>query len=267
MVDITIDVIDRGTFRADLNFMVEGAVLAGLANQNPDIDFVEFPVYNLVIDHPDATILWDTGIHHESGEGHWPDWMFDAFPAEDAADHRLDDDLEDNGWSIDDIDCVAMTHLHVDHSGGLGFFDGTDVPIYVHEDEIKYAYYSMVTDEASDAYLLDDLHLDLDWEIIHRDRTELFEGIEFIRSPGHTPGLLSTKVELDDGNTVIFTGDEVYMSANYYEEQPLGAGLLWDKQKWFDSLHTLKELERRHNAEMVFGHPPDQIDEIRSGWS
>lgn len=38
-----------------------------------------------------------------------------------------------------------MGHLHLDHGGGLEYFYGTDVPIYVHELEIKHAFYSVAT--------------------------------------------------------------------------------------------------------------------------
>lgn len=266
MVDITIDFVDRGSFRADLNYMVEGAVMATKDEHDPSQEFVEFPVYNLVIDHPDRTILWDTGIHHEAGEGHWPEGMYAAFPAEDASDHPLDEDLARAGWEIDDIDYVVMSHLHVDHTGGLHFFDGTDTPIIVHEDDLTFAYYSAVSGKGGVGYLLEDIHLDLNWRVIHNHHTQLFEDIEFIHSPGHSPGLLSTMIHLDNGQTVIFTGDEAYMARNYENEEPLGAGLLWDRQDWMTSLYHLKDLERRHDAEMVFGHPPGQIDDIRDGW-
>lgn len=38
-----------------------------------------------------------------------------------------------------------MGHLHLDHAGGLENFAGTDVPIYVHEAELKHAFYSIAS--------------------------------------------------------------------------------------------------------------------------
>lgn len=266
MTDITIDVIDRGSFSADLNYMVEGAVMAANDDRNPTQEFIDFPVYNLVIDHPEATILWDTGIHHECADGAWPDWMYNAFPAPNAAEHRLDDDLAANGWRIDDIDYVFQSHLHVDHTGGLEFFADTDTPILVHEEELKYAYYSAVSNAGSVSYLLSDIHHDLNWQVLHGNSVQLFEDIEWLFTPGHSPGLLSTIVHLDDGHSIIFTSDESYTETNYVDEVPLGAGLLWNKQIWLENLHFLKDLERRYDAEVVFGHDPDQFAEIEDGW-
>ncbi|MFB6155455.1 MAG: N-acyl homoserine lactonase family protein [Haloferacaceae archaeon] len=266
MVNATVDVLDRGTLECDYNYMMEGHVLGTKANQNPEVDYSEIPVWNLVIDHPEGTILWDTGSHHEALDGHWPEGLKQAFYPYDVREHRLDDDLEAAGYSIDDIDYVFQTHLHLDHAGGLEFFDGTDVPVFVHEEELKFAYYSAKTDEGSGAYILDDFDHDLNWHVLHRDRETHFEDVEFVRLPGHTPGLTGTMIHLDGEGTVVFTGDQVYMGPNYEEDVPLGANLLWGKTEWYESLRRVRELERAHDAQVVYGHDPDQFEEIRGGW-
>lgn len=265
MVDATIDVIDRGGLRADLNYLIEGNTLGSHDEPNPDTDYVEFPVYNLVIDHPEATILWDTGNHEDALDGHWPEGLKQAFYPYDADEHTLEGDLEDAGYGLDDIDCVFQTHLHLDHAGGLHHFDGTDVPVFVHKREIEFAYYSAKTDEGSAAYVLGDFDHDLNWRVLHRDRETHFEDVEFVRLPGHTPGLTGTMVHLE-GGTVIFAGDEIYQDVNYEDEVPLGAGLLWSQRHWFESLQEIKELQRRHDAEVVYGHDPEQYEAL-SGWS
>jgi N-acyl homoserine lactone hydrolase len=265
MIDATIDVVDRGSLKCDQNYMIEGQTLGTYDEPNPETDYTEIPVWNLVIDHPEGTILWDTGSHHGALDGHWPEGLSQAFYPHDAHEHWLDDDLEAAGYSIDDIDAVFQTHLHLDHAGGLEFFDGTDVPVFVHEEELKFAYYSAKTDEGSAAYILEDFDHDLNWQVVHRDRERHFEGVEFVRFPGHTPGLMGTVIHLDSG-TVVFTGDQVYQSTNYEDEAPLGAGLLWGKTEWFDSLQRIKSIERRHDAEIVYGHGPAQFEAIRDGW-
>ena len=129
MVDATIDFIDRGVLEADLNYLVEGNTLGTHDEPNPNTDYAEIPVPNFVIDHPKGTILRDTGSHHEAGEGHWPEGLVQAFYPKDAHEHRLNDDLEEAGYSIEEIDCVFQSHLHLGHAGGLEFFDGSDTPI------------------------------------------------------------------------------------------------------------------------------------------
>ncbi|GAB7092619.1 N-acyl homoserine lactonase family protein [Halorubrum luteum] len=266
MVNAEIHVIDRGGLYCDMNYMMEANTIATYDEQNPDIEYGEIPVWNLVIDHPEATILWDTGSHHEAADGHWPAGLTQAFYPHDASEHRLDDDLEAAGYSIDDIDAVFQSHLHLDHAGGLEFFDGTDVPVYVHEKEMKFAYYSAKTAEGSSAYVLDDFDHDLNWQILHDDCEEQFEDLEFVRFPGHTPGLTGSVIHLDDDGTVVFTGDQVYMDENYQDEVPLGGPLMWGKTEWRDSLQRIRSYERRHDAEVVFGHDPEQFEAIQPGW-
>ena len=264
MVDATITAVGRGHIRADMNFIVEGHTMGSAVEPNPETPMGEAPVYNLVIDHPEATILWDTGSHPDAGNGHWPEELYAAFEHYDADEHHLDDDLEAAGYAIGDIDCVLQTHLHLDHAGGLQHFAGTDVPIFVHEEELKFAYYSAKSPKGSTAYVAEDFDHDLDWRVLHGERETHFEDVEFLHLPGHTPGVVGTMVHLD-GETVIFTGDETYLRPNYDEDHPLGPGLLWSKRHWFDSLQRVKDLERRHDAQVFCGHDPGDFERLQNG--
>ncbi|WP_336345792.1 N-acyl homoserine lactonase family protein [Halalkalicoccus ordinarius] len=258
MVDLELTPVERGHIRTDVNHIIEGYRMGSASEPNPETPMDEGPVYNLVIEHPEATILWDTGSHPEAGEGHWPDPLYDAFEHYDADEHPLDVALERVGYSIEEIDAVIQSHLHLDHAGGLHEFAGTDVPIYVHEEELKFAYYSAKSDAGSTAYVAADFDHDLNWRVVHRDRETPFKGIELRRLPGHTPGLLGTDLDADDGRVLVI-GDQAYMRANYDEERPLGAGLLWSRRDWYESLRTAKEIERREGATVICGHDPEDL--------
>ena len=264
MVDATVSLVDRGTIRADVNYFIEGFNM-GSATDDPETMMVEGAVYNLVIDHPEGTILWDTGSHPAAGDGHWPAELYDAFEHYDADERALETALDDAGYRLSDIDYVFQTHLHLDHAGGLHQFASTDVPVFVHEDELTHAYLSAKTDEGSTAYVAADFDHDLNWEVVTRQRSSYFEDVEFLHLPGHSPGLLGTKIDLDGYGTVIFTGDQASARANYHDEQPLGAGLLWSRQHWLDSLAWVKDLERRHNAEIFVGHDKDDVEQLEGG--
>jgi glyoxylase-like metal-dependent hydrolase (beta-lactamase superfamily II) len=266
MVAADIHVLDRGRLRMDANFRAEGAVVATAAEPNPDLAFEAIPVYNLLIEHPEATILVDTGSHHDAADGHWPPELYAAFPHEDAAERRLDDCLAEVGFGVADVDCVVQTHLHLDHAGGLEFFGGTDTPIYVHEAELPHAYYAAKTDEAGDGYLAADFDHDLNWTVVHGERTQYFEDVEFLHLPGHTPGQMGLVVEHDDAGTLAFASDHLETARNYREEVPPGPGLLWGRTEWFESLWKLKDLVRRRDATVIYGHDSDQFAAIRDGW-
>jgi len=265
MVDATVQGLYRGTIVSDWNFHVEGHTTATASDPHPEASRVETPVYNWVIDHPEGTILVDTGSHPEAGDGYWPAPLYDAFEHRDADDHPLPDALERAGYALEDIDYVIQTHLHVDHAGGLHNFAGTDVPVFVHEDELEFAYYSAATEGGAGGYLQADFDHDLDWRVVHRHRTTPFEGVELHHLPGHAPGLLGLLVHLED-TSLLFGSDVAELETNYRDEHPPGGGLLRDRQAWAESIHTLKELERRHDAEVVYGHDPDQRERIEAGW-
>lgn len=266
MADIAIDVIDRGRIETDINYPLEGARMATSDRPNPDAVRGEGVVYNLVLDHPDGTILWDTGSHPDAGSGHWPEDLYQAFTHVDAAEHPLDGDLADAGYDLDDIDYVVQSHLHLDHAGGLHQFDGTDVPVFVHEREFQFAYYSAKTDQGDAAYIAGDFDHDLNWRIVHGEREQHFEDIEFIHLPGHTPGLMGMLVERNDSHPVLFIGDQAYVAANYEDAHPLGAALLWSRPDWEESLHRLRDIERRRDPAVVYGHDPEQFEDIKTGW-
>jgi len=262
MVSATIAPIDRGTITTDVNNIIEGFSLGTADDPNPETLMGDGPVYNIVIDHPEATILWDTGSHPEADSGHWPEALYAAF--EHTGLRPLEDDLADAGYEIADIDAVIQTHLHLDHAGGLYAFEGTETPIYVHKRELEYAYYSAKTSEGDEAYVEGDFDRELNWEIVHGDREYRFEDLELLRLPGHTPGLLGVRLELEDAGTVVLAGDQAYTRANYHDEQPMGGSLLWSKRHWLESLRTVKDLERRHDATVICGHDGDDLEMLES---
>ena len=179
--------LDRGHIEADLNFALDGEVVAVHSAQNPDLEYGEFAVWNLLIDHPEATILWDTGSHPEAGDGHWPPGLYEAFAHPDAGERDLATALAEVGHELADIDMVVQSHLHLDHAGGLYNFEGTEVPVYVHRRELEFAYLSAKSEAGDDSYLAADFDRELNWQVIEGER-QLVPGVELLELPGHTPG-------------------------------------------------------------------------------
>jgi glyoxylase-like metal-dependent hydrolase (beta-lactamase superfamily II) len=169
---------------------------------------------------------------------------------------------------MDDIDAVITSHLHLDHAGGLEFFDGSDIPIYVHERELKYAWFSVSTPPGvgNIGYVRDDFDYDLQWQPLYRDRVHLFEDVELVHVPGHSPGLLSAVVHLDEHGTVVLAGDSVHLAESYERETPPGGGLLENKDHWLESLRLVKHLKRVHDADVLYGHETGQLENYGEGW-
>ena len=252
MADVDVTFLDRGRVMADRNFVVDGTSVATASNRDPEHTYEEYVVWNLVVETPDRTLLWDTGSHPDAGDGYWPQPLYEAFAHVDAAEHTLEGDLDDAGYALSDVDAVVMSHLHLDHAGGLYNFAGTDTPIYVHRRELPFAYYSATTDEGSIAYLGSDFDHDLNWQVVHGDGTHLADGVELLHLPGHTPGLMGALIERS-GDPLLVVGDEAYVTANY-EGRSMATSLLWDNRAWRESLERCRDIERETGAETLFGH-------------
>lgn len=248
-----VTLVDRGRVRADMGYVLSGYTTGGAAEPNPDHEIGNFVVWAAVIETDSQTVLVDTGPP-TNAESYWPDPLYDAFEAYDAADRSLQSDLDAVGYAIDDIDAVVMTHLHLDHAGELSVFEGTDVPVYVHEDELPFAFTSAHTTEGSIAYLAADFDGGYNWQLVHGETHTLDPAVRLRHLPGHTPGLMGLQVTLPDEETLLIAGDEAYVEANYTDGVPLGPGLLWDSCAWRRSRERLRELERQTDAMVLYGH-------------
>ena len=102
-------------------------------------------VVGFLIQLTEGLILFETGAGPNYPDV-WGAPLNDLFArVEYTEDQELDKAIEKTGHSIKDVKCVIMGHLHLDHAGGLEYFKGTDVPIWVHEIELKHAFYSVLT--------------------------------------------------------------------------------------------------------------------------
>jgi glyoxylase-like metal-dependent hydrolase (beta-lactamase superfamily II) len=274
MPDYPVHVVDRGTITADTNLIVDGFRTATASDPNPDLVRGDGVVYNLVFKHPEGTVLWDTGSHPDCADW-WPDDLYDAFTHTDA--RPIEDDLADAGFSVADVDAVVQSHLHLDHAGGLYAFEGTDTPVYVHREELEYAYLSAKTDDPAgdEAYLERDFDRDLNWQVVDHHRHTLFEGLELLHLPGHSPGLLGVRCERGeasqtprgDGEAVesdnlLVIGDQAYAAPNYDGGVSMGASLLWSTRDWQESRARCRDLERRHDATVLYGHDEAQVEDL-----
>ncbi|KAL5621052.1 hypothetical protein FOBRF1_004298 [Fusarium oxysporum] len=123
---------------------------------------------SVLIEHPeDGLFLYETGAEH-------------------SEDLELDVAIKKTGYDIKDVKGVIIGHLHLDHAGGLEYFRGTGVPIYVHEMGLKNAFYSVATRVEIGVYLPTYLQFDLNWTPLYGDSI-LIAGVTVHLCPGHTP--------------------------------------------------------------------------------
>jgi len=168
-----------------------------------------------LIEHPtEGLILFETGGGKNYPEV-WGAPINDIFAQVDYHEgQELEAQIAKTGHNIKDVKAVIMGHLHLDHAGGLEHFRNTGVPIYVHELELKHAFYSVATKYDLGVYLPHYLTFDLNWKTFSGDFLELAPGINLHHAPGHTPGLCIMQLNLNDSGTWILTTD-MYATLEY----------------------------------------------------
>jgi glyoxylase-like metal-dependent hydrolase (beta-lactamase superfamily II) len=255
--------LDLGNIEYDEGFPLALAGVSTLSNPSPGAARRKVAIIGSLIDHPKAgPILFDTGAAPDAKDS-WPPPVFELFAITHYGDeNRLDNAIAPAGIGLADIKAVVLSHLHLDHAGGLDFFRGTNVPIYVHGDELRNAFYAVATGEDFGAYLPNYLDFSFNWQAIDGDHLELFQGVTLHRLPGHTPGLVGMQLDLDNAGTFFLTSDQFHLRQNYEGGQPLG-WLLRDHAAWWRSYRFTKRLQERTNARLLFGHDAEVLAELR----
>ena len=256
--------LDLGVLEYDEGWPLAGAGGSTLSEPNPASARRGVAIIAAVIEHPKVgPVLFDTGApgrFRELG----PPIVQELFAiTRYEREHHLDVALEAAGYGLDDIRAIVMSHLHLDHAGGLELFRGRDVPVYVHADELRNAFYAIATGEDFGAYLPHYVDHSFNWQALHGDHVELFDGFHLHRLPGHTPALLGLHIELANAGPFRVPSDQFHLRGNYEGPQPLG-WLLRDHAAWWRSYRKVKTIAERTGARLVFGHDPDVLAELRS---
>ncbi|PGH27443.1 hypothetical protein AJ80_00921 [Polytolypa hystricis UAMH7299] len=249
--------------QVDEGWILRGTTSSTLTNPTPESQRRDLVVISALIEHPtEGLILFETGAGEDYPEV-WGPPVNDIFARVNyQEDHELDKAIAKTGHNIKDVKAVIMGHLHLDHSGGLKYFEGTDVPIYVHELELKNPFYAVATKSdignrykltITSTYLPHYLTLKLNWQAFHGSSLEFAPGLNLLHCPGHTPGLAILQINLRNSGTWIFTSDHYLVWENYEASQPCG-WLARDHDDWIRSHQMVKALAKRTNANLLFGH-------------
>lgn len=223
----------------------------------------EVPVPFFLIDHPRGKILFDTGnalAVAENAEKHWGNAILAYRPKMTTGDF-VAHQLRSLEVSPDSIDFVILSHLHLDHAGGIGHFP--NARYLVQRDELHWAYVPDFYQRA--AYIRQDFDRPVNWMLLEGwrdDNLDLFGDGSLIIwfSPGHTPGHQSLKLQLKNTGTVILTGDSCYTEELLDED--ILPGLFWSPAETIRTIQRLREA-RRNGAWVLTGHDPQAFSKLR----
>ncbi len=245
-------ILDLGYLESDKNVIIGLSSMGTRSNPIVQNEWIKIPVIGVLIDTGDEYILYDTGCNPEAMNGYWSNRMQETSPCYMTEDQRLENQLALCGVKPEDIHTVVLSHLHVDHAGNLQLFPHADV--YVPGEDYKNALVTVhqtPDKEAQIGYAKGDLERPAHYILVYDDM-ELRPGIELINLPGHTAGLLGMILTLDSG-VYLFPADCLYLQESYGPPERL-VGSPYDSQIWHKSIAKVRNLEKKYNAKIMYGH-------------
>ncbi|EPY11721.1 AhlS family quorum-quenching N-acyl homoserine lactonase [Paenibacillus alvei] len=262
-------VMDNGRMSMDKNWLLAMHNPATVLNPNAANEFVEFPVYTVLIDHPEGKILFDTACNPNGmgKEGRWAESIQMLFPWKASEECYLHNRLAQLNVSPQDIKYVVASHLHLDHAGCLELF--TNATIIVHEDELNGALQTYARNEKEGGYIWADIDAwiknNLQWKTIKRteDQLELAEGITLLNfGSGHAWGMLGLHVNMPETGGIILASDTIY-TAESYGPPVRPPGNLYDSLGYRNTVERIRTLATRTNSQVWYGHDANQFKGFR----
>lgn len=217
----------------------------------------DVPVPFFLIEHPNGYVLYDTGNALEVAQDkvkHWGD-IVAAYDPVMSEDQWVVNQIKKVGVQPEDIKYVILSHLHLDHAGGVGQFP--NAKYIVQRQELHYAY---VPDFfMRGAYIRADFDKPVDWFILEGWQDNKFDlfgdgKIVIYFTPGHTPGHQSLLVSLEQTGPMLLTGDACYTTENIDDDCLPGLG--WNPAMCINSIQTMRFLRAERGVNIVTGHDP-----------
>lgn len=217
----------------------------------------EVPVLFFLIRHKGKNILFDTGNAlgvAKNPEKHWGEVVNTYYPIMKEEQFVVNQLRDIIGIQPEEVDYVILSHLHLDHAGGVGAFPNA---LYIaHEKELECAFDDNNSEEG--AYIMEDIGKEVKWlslDIKFKEFYDLFDdgAIKIFSTPGHTPGHLSVLINLKD-KPLFLASDSCYTQENLNEI--VLPGFFWDAEASKNTITWIKELRDRENIGIVTGHDP-----------
>lgn len=204
---------------------------------------VRFPVYSVLVEHPDGLILYDTGYDLEHTKKVLPFELPEQTPEQ-----TIPAQLALCGYKPEDVDVVVNSHFHFDHVGGNKYL--TNAVVLVHQQELRQA----KVPESFERLGYSDLSFDYDG-VNYRPiagEYEIAPGVTLFETPGHTVGHYSMLVTMASEKSMLFAGDAAY-TLKTLDDEIIG-GFHNDPTASLESIRRLKYLSRTRGADVYPSH-------------
>lgn len=217
----------------------------------------EFADAFYVISHPKGNLMWDAGLP-EMLVG-----MTEPFtpPPGAFSVSRKDsvlNQLKQIGMSPDDIDFIALSHTHFDHSGHANALKNSTWLV-------QEAEYNMITSDevkkGENAGLFDAISELTSIKKLNGDYDVFGDGSVIIKSmPGHTPGHQVLYIDLAENGPTLLTGDLYHLYENReHKRVPI---FNFDVDQTLKSMDAFEKFAREKNAKVYLQHQKEDFNKM-----
>ena len=175
---------------------------------------VLMPAPAFLIQHGERWLLWDTGNGDRLAD--LPNGEEVKFGGRFSVTRTLREQLGTLGLEPDDVEFVALSHLHQDHAGNVPLFPRATFLVGA----VELAWASGIpTPFGVDAQATKLLTTDFKVDALEFDRDVFGDGsIRILRAPGHTPGSFVLLVRLANSGPVLLSGDLFHLREHYEQK-------------------------------------------------
>jgi glyoxylase-like metal-dependent hydrolase (beta-lactamase superfamily II) len=205
-----------------------------------------------IIKHPNGVLLWDTGLPEGLvGQG-------DVTPEGDAftisRKEKIVDQLASISLKPEDVDMIAFSHVHFDHTGAANNFP--NAKWLVQQTEMDFINSDAIKDNGF--YAPESFNKLTNGQIIDGDQDVFSDASVIIKYfPGHTAGHQALFLELRENGPTLLSGDTYHFKQNRADK--VVPQFNYDIQESKQSIKKFEEFVAAMNAKVIIQHDPEDF--------
>jgi len=210
-----------------------------------------------LIEHKDALVLVDTGNHPrvaEDAAAYWGKDVAEYLKPQMEPDDAADKQLARLGYKTSDVDIVVLTHMHLDHAGGMCLFP--DAQFYIQAEELAAAMWPDPRFSAGH-YEIKDFAQTRDFKIVrlNGDHDLMGDGtIKIIKTGGHSVGHQMVLTKLPEFGPTLLPGDACFMPEQLDFITPPGMPIP-EPEKGLAMVRQIRDLVEQEDMYIAYSHP------------
>lgn len=247
---LKVTVVDCGPLNID-----KGILMTGASGK------IQIPTSVWIIEHPKhGLILFDTGVNYnvadpEAAERHWGPGMREALGCSMTREDAVDRQLSKLGYKCEDVRYVVLSHMHLDHAGGMCHFP--NATFVVQKQELRHAWWP--DPWTGGVYCYNDYKDTRGYTFIQlTGDADLFQdgSIRLISTPGHTPGHQAMIVRLENRGPVCLAADVAHLKEAFRQRAPMPYD--WNVELLTESYLKVQMIELS-GIPVYFSHEPEDF--------